>query len=121
LGKRGLTVAELLLILIILSILGYISYNEISNLIMNHRLRVSLDRLHSDIIKVRTYSIMKGNPWGIRLEPGKNCYVIFDSKIETKIAGLETDQMEIKIAYTATCKFIQTVMIALRIVRTWLS
>lgn len=80
LHRRGVTIVEFLLVFVILGIIGFLSYREFSKLLMDYRLKVSLDRLHSDIIQAKEYSIMKTNHWGIRTEFGKRCYVIFEDR-----------------------------------------
>ncbi len=78
--KRGTSIAELLLALVIIALLGAISYKKLSDLAMEYRLRSAVDKVQSDIIQMKTYSIMKENLWGIRLEPGRSCYVIFEDR-----------------------------------------
>ncbi len=78
--KRGTSIAELLLTLVIIALLGAISYDKLSNLVMEYRLRSAVDRVQKDIIQIKTYSMTKENLWGIRLEHGKDCYVIFEDR-----------------------------------------
>ncbi len=75
-----MSLVEILVVLAIAALLVGFSLRWVVNTLMDYRLRVATNILANHIAGAKVDSIIKAYPVGIRAEPDKDCYAIFEDR-----------------------------------------
>ncbi len=74
---RGLTMGELLIVIVIISVLAYIGYQEIEKAVANQRLKNSTQTLVTNLERIKRNSITGRALWGASIQ-NDNSYILFE-------------------------------------------
>ncbi|HEX5725326.1 MAG TPA: GspH/FimT family pseudopilin [Longimicrobiaceae bacterium] len=72
-GRRGFTLAELLVVLALVAVLASVAAPSLSALIARQRLRGALNQLTADLYYARLLAVENGRRVTLRFEPSRDC------------------------------------------------
>ncbi len=75
-----MSLVEILVVFVIIAILMGFSLRWLINTLMDYRLRVAVYELQNHVAGVKAGSLTKAHPVGIRMEPNRTCYAIFEDR-----------------------------------------
>lgn len=88
---KGFTLAEILIVIVVFSILAYVGYQEIAKAVANQRLKNSAQTLAMNLERIKRDSMTGRSPWGLRIQ-NDNAYILFEDT--NRNCRLDTDSGE---------------------------
>lgn len=76
---KGFSLGEILIVMLIISVLAYIGYREITKSVADQRLKNSAQTLVTNLERIKGNSVTGGVPWGISINSqNTSSYILFE-------------------------------------------
>ncbi|MHB9027398.1 MAG: pilus assembly FimT family protein [Candidatus Latescibacterota bacterium] len=87
-GERGYTLAEIMIVMVILGILATLALPNLKSIFSKDKLRASTTAITSSLYQARTKAVNEGTPYGVQFLSTGEFYVVSDPKATPVRSGV---------------------------------